>query len=176
IECRVRRAETLVHVIAELLRDGIESAHVQQRWIHNRPLSPTTQVVFAVQQEIGCAERIVYGQFESRTLRQPHLERIERQREACGLRPRTLTAVAPCNIAELLHEARANRTGAVGEQRLHSTAQCGVARARRIVNESAIVRETVAVDVARYRGRERSARTNLSEPADVDELEQVVVQ
>ena len=54
-ERRNCRPETLIDLVPIPLRRGIEAAHIQQRLIGRRLLTPAVQLALSVQQQVGCA-------------------------------------------------------------------------------------------------------------------------
>ncbi|NJN00747.1 MAG: IS66 family transposase, partial [Aquincola sp.] len=63
-------SEPLVHVVLVAVRRRVEAAHVEEVLVGERRLAPAAQLVAAVQEQIGCAERVGDGEGDGRALRQ----------------------------------------------------------------------------------------------------------
>ena len=173
-ELRARVAEPLVHLVQEALVALIEASDVEERRVRRADLTPTLDVALAVEQEVGRAERIRDAEGEARALRQPDLERVERDGEHRRLRPRGLAAVPAGERAELRAEALARPLAGGSEQGLHRRRHRRVRGSRGIEDEGAVVGVAVAVHVPGDDGRVRPARAEAARPVHPDDVAEIV--
>ncbi len=104
--------------------------------------------------------------------REPAAERRQRRPHAHAhverLRPAQPAAVALCDRAELILEARADAVRHVAEQPAHRVGHGGVGGRAGIEDEGAVVRDAVAIDVALDHGRERLAGRDAAGRGDLE--------
>ena len=127
-----------------------------------------------MQKQIGGAERVADLERQRRALRHPELERIEGERHRRLRRPGALAAVTRRERAKLFPETIARVSGGTAKERLHRGGKRRVSGGRRIIDECAIVRVSVSVDVARDDGRVGRPGAEVAEPVYAHRVEEVI--
>ncbi len=174
-----RAAESLVHLVLVAVRDRIESAHEEQRAVRLRvhERAPALQATLAVDETVETIERVGHLERDVRALRQPELERVERDVQVTAHRPRPFAGVASRELSQLAADACRGFARAGGKETLEPRLERRIGRKRgRIEHEGAIVAVAVAVHVLVDRGRVVDARAEVAEPRDAHGVPRVVAQ
>ena len=151
-------AEQRIHRVLEAVVGRVESAHGEQRRVRVGELSPAVQFVGAVQRLIESAQDVVDEQLNRAAVAEVHAICVGGDREIEGWnRPRACAAIPSGDRAELTLETGARVRWRGGEELRHRARYRRVGRGRGIEDEGAVVRVSVAVDVADHsRGEGRS--------------------
>src|SRR4029450_4449823 len=94
-------SEALVHLVRVSLGLRIEAADVQQRLIGERTLSPTLQMLRAVEREIRRSQRVAQRERDRGPLRHAELRSIQRHIQRRRRAPRTSATISLGDCAQL---------------------------------------------------------------------------